>query len=604
VSLVVETLEARRVLSITLAPVGGYETGIFNDGAAEGVGYSVAAERLFVANQANETIDVVDASNPHLPTLEFSIDVSSYGDPTSVATHGNLVAVAIPNGTDETLPGVVLFLDAHSDSPVPLKVIEVGPVPDHAVFTPDGNKVLTANEGQPGDTVDPEGSISVIDVSQGVANATERKILFGSSHPLGNPPGLRGLFEPLLERQLRAQGVRFLSDRPAAQSLEPEYIAVHPNSNLAWVTLQENNAVAMINLQSMKVNWIKGLGYKDHSLPENAFDPSDRDSGIHIGTWPVLGAYQPDGITAFSDGNELYLATANEGDAFGGENARVSTLDLDNATFPNEAALKTNSQLGRLNVSRTFGDTDSDGDIDRLYSSGARSFTVWTTDAQQVFDSGDDFEQITAATYPANFNASNTNNTLDDRSDDKGPEPSTVVVGAVGLHKYAFVTVERTGGIMVYDVTAATMPSFVQYINTRDFSKTPGPGMGGDLHPENLVFVAANDSPTGKPLLVVSYQVSGSVRIFEISQPIAAVAVQAAIADANVDGDVPITSSDPINFVNQRPAINSRVRPRALDPQFIAATDRGFAEPNGELASLGRRDATREDSWELEVPRM
>jgi hypothetical protein len=191
-----------------------------------------------------------------------------------------------------------------------------------------------------------------------------------------------------------------------------------------------------------------------------------------------------------------------------------------------------------LNVSRTFGDTfgdtDGDGDIDKLYSAGARSFTIWTTDASQVFDSGDDFEQITAATYPANFNASNTNNTLDDRSDDKGPEPTTVVVGAVGLRKYAFVSVDRTGGIMAYDVTTPSAPSFVQYINTRNFSQTPGAGMGGDLHPENLVFVTAQDSPTGKLLLVVSYQVSGSVRIFEISQPHAAVAaVKAAVAESD-----------------------------------------------------------------------
>lgn len=500
-----EALESRQLFAITMAPIGGYETGIFDDGAAEGVGYSIAAQRLFVANQASPAarIDIVDASDPHNPALELSVDVSQYGLPTSVATYGNLVAVAIPNGSDETLPGVVMIFDAHTTTGAPLKVIPVGSVPDHVVFTPDGKRLLTANEGQPGSEVDPVGSISVIDLSRGVARATERKIGFEAFNDR--------------QRQLAHDGVRFLSDRDVAQSIEPEYIAVHPNSELAWVTLQENNAIAQINLRSMRVNWIKGLGYKDHSLPGNGFDASDRDGGIHIDNWPVYGTYQPDGIAVFSDGDDLYLATANEGDNFDGEVARVGSLDLDDTKFPNEAALKGNAQLGRLNVSATFGDTDGDGDIDRLYSSGSRSFSIWRTDARQVFDSGDDLEQITATAFPANFNASNTVNTLDNRSDDKGPEPTTVAVGEVGRKKYAFVTVERTGGIMIYNVSDPESPTFEQYVNTRNFAQTPGPGTGGDLHPENLVFVKAENSPTGKPLLVVSYQVSGSVRIFEIS---------------------------------------------------------------------------------------
>jgi hypothetical protein len=560
--LALESLEARQVLSVMLGPIGGYETDIFNQGAAEGVGYSVAAERLFVANQSTipatattpeigPRIDVVDASDPHNPIFEFSIDVSAYGAPTTVATFGNLVAVAIPNGTDETLPGVVMFLDAHDNTGIPLRVIQVGPVPDHVVFTPDGTKVLTANEGQRGTTVDPEGSISVIDVSQGVANAAESKIGFDRFNSLQNV--------------LVNHGVRFLPDRPVAQSIEPEYIAVHPNSTIAWVALQENSAIAQINLQSGEVNWVKGLGYKDHSLPGNGLDPSDRDGGNFIGNWPVLGSYQPDGVTAFSNGNDLYLATANEGDGFGGESVRASSLNLDDTTFPNEAALKTNAQLGRLNVSGMFGDTDGDGDVDKLYSFGGRSFSIWTPDVQQVFDSGDDLEQITASAYPANFNASNTVNTRDDRSDDRGPEPTTVVVGEVAGHKYLFLTVERTGGIMVYNVDLPSAPTFVQYVNTRDFSQTPGPGTGGDLHPENLVFVPADKSPTDKPLLVVSYQVSGSVRIFEIDVTAAATPLAAATSAALSD---------------QGPTI---VQPHR--PHYHATTDvSGLAQPTRRIA--------------------
>jgi hypothetical protein len=509
----VESLEPRRVLAATITDIGGYESGIFDEGAAEAAAYSVASQRLYVGDQSNvngPSIKVLDASDPTQPVLLHSINVSAFGAPTSIATHGNLVAVAIPNGADETLPGVVIFLDASDETGVPLRIMDVGPVPDYVTFTPDGTKVLTANEGQP-DDIDPEGSVSVIDLSEGLDQATESKITFTKFNDR--------------RQQLINQGVRFLPDRDVAQSLEPEYIAVHPNSNLAWVTLQENNAIAMINLSSGKANWIKGLGYKDHSSPGNGLDASDDDDAINIANWPVQGMYQPDAVTVYSDGQELYLVTANEGDGFADEDARVNSLDLDDAAFPNEAILKEDANLGRLVVSQQFGDTDGDGDIDQLYSFGSRSFSIWSTDGEQVFDSGDDFEQITAEAYPANFNASNTSNTFDNRSDDKGPEPTTVTVGEVGGRKYAFITVERTGGVMMYDVSDPHSPEFVQYVNTRDFTQTPGPGQGGDLHPENLVFVSADDSPTGEALLFVSYQVSGSVRIFEITDNDAAASV-------------------------------------------------------------------------------
>jgi hypothetical protein len=571
-----------------MAPIGGYETGIFNEGAAEGVNYSVAAERLFVANQSSTLgprIDVVDASDPHNPVYEFSIDVSAYGAPTSVATYGDLVAVGIPNGEDETEPGVVMFLDAHLDAAdAPLKVIDVGPVPDYVVFTPDGTKVLTANEGQAGGTVDPVGSISVIDLTNGVVNATESKIGFEKFNDKQNV--------------LLNHNVRFLPDRPVAQSMEPEYIAVHPHAPLAWVTLQENNAIAQINFVSGKVNWVKGLGSNDHSQPGSGLDPSDRDGGIHIGNWPVYGNYQPDGITAFSDGEELYLATANEGDGFAGESVRVNNreLDLDDATFPNEAALKSDAQLGRLNVSGMFGDTDGDGDVDKLFSFGGRSFSVWTTDAQQVFDSGDDLEQITASVYPANFNASNNNNTLDDRSDDRGPEPTTIVVGKVDGTSYAFLTVERTGGIMVYDVSNPHAPEFVQYVNTRDFSEVPGPNTaGGDLHPENLVFVPADKSTTGKPLLIVSYQVSGSVRIFEIDS--SAAPSTAAVA-ATTDRHQSTRGGGNYRLGDAGDLVRSIAVQSSDTTRRVIATDHVFEDSSGEIGKRERRRAQTEISAE------
>jgi hypothetical protein len=583
-SLHVETLECRRTLSVTITPIGGFETGEFDEGAAEAAAFSVASQRTYIGNQSAVTgprVMVLDGSDPSNLTLLHEIDTSDYGAPTSIATHGNLVAVAIPNGTDETLPGVVMFLNAFDNTGVPLLVVPVGPVPDYVTFTPDGTKVLTANEGQPGDTVDPEGSISVIDVSNGLGNATESKITFSKFNTHQN--------------QLLANGVRFLPDRDPAQSFEPEYIAVHPNSNLAWVTLQENNAIAMVNLTAGKVNWVKGLGVKDHSQPANALDPSDRDGAIQIDTWPVEGLYQPDGITAFMSGGELYLATANEGDNFAGENARAGSLEWDDAAFPDEAELKSNTQLGRLNISQTFGDTDGDGDLDHLYSFGSRSFTIWSSDAEKVFDSGDDFEQITADAYPANFNASNTNNSFDDRSDDKGPEPTTVVVGEVAGSNYAFITIERTGGIMMYDVSQPQAPTFVEYVNTRDFNETPGPGTGGDLHPENLVFVPAHQSPTGEALLLVSYQVSGSVRIFEIaSTDTAALAANVSAAAASFEGigQRPSTSRSAQATDLAVATLGSGSSGRILDAHRTTEIDRSIDELLGEWNRRLRRRAS------------
>ena len=134
-----------------------------------------------------------------------------------------------------------------------------------------------------------------------------------------------------------------------------------------------------------------------------------------------------------------------------------------------------------------------------------------------MFDSGDaartDYGRRVSR---KNFNASNTNNTRDDRSDDKGPEPEGVTVANVFGRKYLFVMLERIGGVVVYDLSDARKPEFVQYINMRDFASAPNGGQAGDLGPEAARFISAASSPTGKPLLIVSNEVSGSLRVFEI----------------------------------------------------------------------------------------
>ena len=313
-----------------------------------------------------------------------------------------------------------------------------------------------------------------------------------------------------------------------AEDLEPEYVTTDENSATAYVVCQENNAIAIIDLTTLTLDTIVGLGFKDFNLPGNGFDASNQDNGINIQNWPVKGAYQPDAIDYYSVNNTSYLVTANEGDArdYDGYSAEVRMDDLtfDPTAFPNAATLQTNDNLGRLKTftEDVIGDTDGDGDVDELYAYGARSFSIWDQDGNLVWDSGDDFEQYIAANHPTFFNCNDgLASEMDDRSDDKGPEPEAVTVGQIGNSYYAFIGLERQGGVMVYDVTDPTTPSFVNFIQTYDTTS----GTMTDIAPEGLVFVPADESHNGENLLIVSSEVSGTVAIYELQDCISSTVV-------------------------------------------------------------------------------
>jgi predicted extracellular nuclease len=253
------------------------------------------------------------------------------------------------------------------------------------------------------------------------------------------------------------------------------------------------------------------------SLQHNDIDPSDRDSGINILPVPVFGMYQPDAIASYTVNGQTYYITANEGDArdYTGfsEEVRVGANGyvLDPTVFPNAATLKQNGNLGRLNVTNATGNLDGDGDFDRIEAFGARSFSIWDSNGNLVFDSGDQFERITTAQLPSLFNSDGdfTSPSFDSRSDNKGPEPEGVVVGVVNNRVYAFIGLERTGDIIVYEVTNPTRPQFIEYINTPE-----------DIAIEGLTFISAADSPTGKPLLVTANEVSRTIGVFEFTPPV------------------------------------------------------------------------------------
>ena len=189
---------------------------------------------------------------------------------------------------------------------------------------------------------------------------------------------------------------------------------------------------------------------------------------------------------------------------------------LDPVAFPNAAALQRISELGRLRVTTTS-PRDADGRYTALHTFGARSFSIRDASGALVFDSGDSFEQITAEALPLSFNSNNDDNaSRDSRSDDKGPEPEGVELGEVDGRTYAFIGLERVGGIMVFDVTTARSPVFVDYVVTRDFGVAADSAGAGDLGPEGLSFVPSQDSPTGKALLVVASEVSGTTTVFTV----------------------------------------------------------------------------------------
>jgi len=937
---------------IALAPIGTYGTGVFDAGAAEIVDYDPESQRLFVVNANDASVDVLDASDPSEPTLVNTIDASSFGaGVNSLAVFGDVVAVAIEN-EDTQSPGTIAFFDTNGNA---ISSVTVGALPDMLTFTPDGQKVLVANEGEPSNdySVDPEGSVSIIDVSGGIANLTQEDVRTAGFTAFDN------------QEELTEAGVRvFGPDASLAQDVEPEYITVSEDSTTAWVSLQESNALAKLDLAAGEITDILPLGLKDHNrneqqletftfddlptlgtteagqdillggfsgltfegvsengnlqflthfdqgpnatpldsdgdgveerpfalpdlqpewirfeldqstgaltitdrigltrsdgtpltgltnlegspglahadesltdlfgnpleldplgadfegivrdpdgtywmveeyrpsiyhfdaagqlidrfVPEGSnatgvntgtealpavyaqrranrgfeavayqdgkiyafvqspldnpdvaddanfensasvrilefdtatntttgeylyrleggdsdrigdavslengeflvierdadtgpdalkrvfridlteatnlstldpsivgpggslesltadqlatqgiepvskelevdlidvgydfgdkpeglavvdentiavlndddfrlaggvdletgllednpepfepvlglinidgsgLDASDEDGEINIDNWPVQGMYQPDAIASYEVNGETFLITANEGDSrdYEGfnEEARVADLELDPTVFPNAAALQAEEALGNLTVTTANGDTDGDGDFDQLNAFGGRSFSIRDTQGNLVYDSGDDFEQITAALLPENFNSDNSeNDSFDSRSDDKGPEPEGVTTGVIGDRTYAFIGLERIGGVMTYDVTDPTHPTFVQYINNRDFSVEFDPEAAaagesdawraaGDLGPEGLTFIAAEDSPNGNPLLVTGNEVSGTTSIFEISNILSGSDGRNTFAVSRDNGTVTIT---------------------------------------------------------------
>ena len=493
---------------IELNYIGSFDPSGASTSTCEIVVHDVASQRLFTTSAVAGYLDIIDFSNPTTPSVITSVNINPYGGVTSVAVKNGIVAVASPNA-DETLNGSVLFFDTNGTF---LKQVTVGALPDMITFSPDGTKVMTANEGQPNVdySIDPEGSVSIIDISGGIATLSQSNVttlLFTAYNAQ--------------EATLIASGVRKLKlTSTLSQDFEPEYITISSDSQKAWITLQENNAIAEINLTSNTISDIWALGTKDISLPGNGFDVSDNNGQVLIANWPIQAFFIPDGVASYTVAGTTYLVIANEGDEkeYGAFTERVAvgagTYTLDATNFPNASVLKQNNNLGRFRVTNLNGNTDADAEFETIHCVGTRSFSIFNTTTKQiVFDSGDDFERYTAANLPTLFNADHESNTPKGRSRAKGPEPEGVIIAQIATETFAFVSLERVGGVMIYNITNPNNPVFVDYKNSRSTS-----AYTGDHGPEGITYIAPANSATGKGYILVANEISGTITIYEVDE--------------------------------------------------------------------------------------
>lgn len=533
--------------SVSLTPAGTYETGIFDASAAEITAYDPLNHQIFVANAATGSMDVLDNTVPGEPTLIRSLSaagaqasdgsvVPEGSGVNSVAVHEDWTALAV-EPPDKTDPGWALFYSTSGDY---LGGVRVGPLPDMITVSPNGRHVFTANEGEPDEdfTVDPEGSVSIIDVPEaGPADVAQDDVRTAR-------------FTAWDEGRERADGVRvFGPDVPVpdghepagrvARNLEPEYVVVDSSSTTAYVALQEANAIGVLDVASGEFTDIWPIPLKDWSLPGNVLDASDRDGEITMANWPVYGIAQPDGIGIYETDGETYIVTVNEGDAreWGEyvESVRIGSDDYplcDDAFGGAEAAaqLQLPENLGRLNASIADGQREGEDCFEKIHIFGARSISILTGDGELVYESGSTIEQRIADLIDEGelpeiaFNANHSvNPSFDGRSDDKGAEPEDVAIGQVGTSTFAFVGLERHGGVVTFDITDPANTELVDYVNNRnwdavydDEDNPPGTGEAGDLGAEGVAFVSEADSPTGRPQVIVGNEVSGSTTVFDV----------------------------------------------------------------------------------------
>ena len=405
---------------LSFSKIGSFTNGN-GEAFAEISAFDPITKKLFIVNPEQNEISVLDLTDATNPLKGASISLT--GSPNSVAVHNGILAVAVEN-INKQINGTIETYD--TDSQELIKSYSAGALPDMVTFTPDGNYIVSANEGEPSDdyTIDPEGSVTIVEV------ATEN------------------------------------------------------------------------------ITVLVGLGTKNWNLSGNELDVSDRDGlAGNLNNWNILGFYMPDAIDYFTANGTGYIVSANEGDSrdYSGysEEVRVKDLVLDTSVYPDAADLQLDRNLGRLKTTTANGDENNDGLYEQIYSYGTRSFSIWNTNGQLVYDSGSEIANRTLALAPSIFNQDE--GEADGRSDDKGAEPESVKTLKVGEETLLFVGLERTSGILAYNITNPLNPTFVTWLYDNS-----------DISPEGLIVVDKADSPTGNYLMIATHEVSSTIAIYEL----------------------------------------------------------------------------------------
>ncbi|MEM8691459.1 MAG: choice-of-anchor I family protein [Pseudomonadota bacterium] len=463
---------------------------------------------LFVTNGELGRIDIFDLENN---AAAGSIDLTGldgFDGLQSVAVKNGVVAAAVSRASvEETVfgqsvnlsqPGFVALFDAETGGF--LSMVDVGNLPDQLTFNADGTQLLVAGEGEKNDDSEnddnPLGTVTIIDTTD-------------PSTPFANILDFTAFNG--LEDLARDAGVRIQEGISLAEDVEPEYISVSPDGTKAFVSLQENNAIATVDLTTGDIVDIFSLGTVDFAT-ESMLDANDNGL-IEIQNFEnLVGFRMPDAIASFEIGGTTYIATANEGDSRDFDEDRVGDLVEEGRIDPSVDT----TGLERLEVSTVDGDTDGDGDIDVLHTFSSRSFSIFDEDGAPVFDSGPEFEQIIAGIAPERFNDDDGDTDGDeDRSDAKGPEPEAITIGEVDGKTYAFIGLERDSGIMIYDISDPVNSSFVDYIPPKFVGTTPD-GEVARHGPEVITFIPAADSSTGNSQIAVAYEISGTTIVYDL----------------------------------------------------------------------------------------
>ena len=478
------------------------------------------------------------------------------GNAQSVAINNDgLIAVAV-SINDNNDGRIYFYRLAGNNQPEAKGFVVVGNLPDSIKFSQNGRLLLSANEGEPSkfygtnDGIDPEGSISVVKVN--ASKPKQSKIINLD-------------FSGFTTDELRASNIRISGENPTPRlDIEPEFVAISPSGRTAFVTLQENNGIARVDLKNYEIDAIFSQGSKDwSSIP---VDTTDEDGIYAPRPSNFVGLRMADGIDSFRYKGKTYLITANEGDSrvrpddtnfeaeledgatysygdnlapgviaeindeltgskiyvygaagignrgdFNADQGEERFITLQYGAASDDDYYSDEVRAGKLrtgdfdliNEGRLKTIKDSNDSITGLKAFGGRSFSIFKANGQLIYDSGSLLDEITNA---AGFYD-------DSRSDDKSVEPESVITATIGNRIFAFIGLERPFNqsdenelgtfIPVFEISKPSKPLFVGSFSSPN-----------SLAPEGLAWV---EGGRNGGYLLVANEGSGTLDAFRFS---------------------------------------------------------------------------------------